>query len=289
MFRCLAPAFREPELDLGGARVALAPFAPQQPPGRRANQGPKLPFRSKYKAISGSLGCGFLAFRRVSGMNDQRRILPFLFMCLVGFIAAACEEKGLTPVVGGGADGSQNPATAGCTDVDGDGFYADCTPTDCNDGDSDQTDGCYACLTPNEGCPCEEDGAVAECGHVSSVVDGFVSCVTGTRECINGNWGACSTDGIETRALPSGSTFQGVSEYPTPCASNPCAPYCHQFPEEDPETHDNAVIDDDGLTLSDSPPPANQGGQSCGGDEQVAERTPLGMILMVDQIGRAHV
>lgn len=218
-------------------------------------------------------------------MTERRSLLPFLLACLAAFVIGACDENHLPPVVGSGHLSQNGPSSDGCTDADEDGFYSDCTPTDCDDADAGQTDACYACQTPNEGCPCEEDGAVAECGHVSSVIDGYVSCVMGTRECVGGEWGACSTDRIETMALPGGgNALQAISENPGPCTGNPCDPYCHEFPNEDPETEDGAVVLPEGVTLKPNPPiidPDN----SCGEDNQEAERTPLGMILMVDRSG----
>src|SRR6187431_1872761 len=59
-----------------------------------------------------------------------------------------------------------------------------------------------ACDTPNEGCECEDQDEVVDCGQVERVSEDYVSCSMGHRTCDGGKWGACVGDRIATLHLP---------------------------------------------------------------------------------------
>jgi len=48
------------------------------------------------------------------------------------------------------------------------------------------------CLTPETGCPCEEEGVALDCGTVSEHRGDYVICSPGTRTCSEGVWGECT-------------------------------------------------------------------------------------------------
>ena len=50
------------------------------------------------------------------------------------------------------------------------------------------------CLTPEVGCPCEEEGVTLDCGTVSEHRGDYVICYPGLRSCTNGAWGECTAD-----------------------------------------------------------------------------------------------
>lgn len=50
------------------------------------------------------------------------------------------------------------------------------------------------CLTPEVGCPCEEEAVAIDCGTVTEMLDGYKICYPGTRTCTEGVWGECTAD-----------------------------------------------------------------------------------------------
>jgi hypothetical protein len=52
------------------------------------------------------------------------------------------------------------------------------------------------CAQHAEGCPCMLEDGEAECGLVTRVSDGYVSCSKGKRLCRYGKWGPCEGDKI---------------------------------------------------------------------------------------------
>jgi hypothetical protein len=51
-----------------------------------------------------------------------------------------------------------------------------------------------ACLTPDMGCPCDEEGVELDCGTVSEHRGEYVICYPGTRTCTDGLWGDCTAN-----------------------------------------------------------------------------------------------
>jgi len=92
------------------------------------------------------------------------------------------------------------------------------------------------CATPNQGCPCEGDGEVVECGKVVEEHDDYVTCSLGHRSCDSGSWSACvgerTTQSTVQGQPPAGSSYRiqalgkGVE---CPAGFDACDPFCHQF------------------------------------------------------------
>ena len=57
------------------------------------------------------------------------------------------------------------------------------------------------CASPNEGCPCEDEGTELDCGKLREQFDDYVTCQMGTRTCENGQWGACRGDRVWPASL----------------------------------------------------------------------------------------
>src|SRR5688572_29667351 len=146
----------------------------------------------------------------------------FVAAALVVSLFAGCSLEG---------NGSTAPGVGFCQDEDGDGFGIGCAAgDDCDDGDPASTDGCYACLKPAPGCPCDEEGARVVCGEVESKVGDQIVCGLGDSVCTQGAWGECIINNTITLAptpMP-GSQPQDFGP-PTKCETNPCDPYCQTF------------------------------------------------------------
>jgi hypothetical protein len=87
------------------------------------------------------------------------------------------------------------------------------------------------CATPQTGCECDE-GAVADCGHVASTHDDYVTCSMGQRACVDGTWSECKTDRqVQIEQIPASSRFR-IEALGTaaacPAGFDPCDPYCQQ-------------------------------------------------------------
>ena len=52
-----------------------------------------------------------------------------------------------------------------------------------------------ACAAANEGCPCADPDAIAEC-QIKRISGDYVTCSPGFRVCANGKWSECIGDGI---------------------------------------------------------------------------------------------
>ena len=50
------------------------------------------------------------------------------------------------------------------------------------------------CLSPEVGCPCEEEDVVLDCGTVTEHRGDYKICYPGTRTCADGVWGECTAD-----------------------------------------------------------------------------------------------
>ncbi|MES1173750.1 MAG: PA14 domain-containing protein [Myxococcales bacterium] len=84
-----------------------------------------------------------------------------------------------------------------------------------------------ACDTPNQGCECQDEGQIVECGQVERVSGDYVSCSTGHRTCADGKWGACIGDSVTTQQLARGKQrIQGLGSGMDCAAANPCDPFC---------------------------------------------------------------
>lgn len=109
------------------------------------------------------------------------------------------------------------------------------------------------CGTPNEGCDCNDPGAVVDCGTVKQQSGDHVSCSMGSRTCLAGKWGACiGTHIVAKNVTAMGSTIHAAAITQGPCPAPPsplanvCDPYCNQ------------IIDDGTLVI-----PGGSGGGSC--------------------------
>jgi Mg-chelatase subunit ChlD len=225
--------------------------------------------------------------------------LPLLVAAICTVLLLGCEQNGRLPSVGTGVDGVVGgDAPTNCVDADLDGFSANCTGTrDCDDNDPEITDECYECATPSEGCACDNEGELAECGHVSSISGDIVSCVVGHRICTGGQWGACDIEGMETRTLSQGGLKTRALADPGACEDedNACDPYCHDYDGAEPDADEPAVVGDGGGVVlepietevpgSGDPVDLPSSNLLCGDDEQTATRAPLGMFLLTDRSG----
>lgn len=57
-----------------------------------------------------------------------------------------------------------------------------------------QQTGSDPCLSPDVGCPCEDEGVVRDCGTVTEMFGDYKICYPGTRTCGAGVWGECTAD-----------------------------------------------------------------------------------------------
>ena len=125
-----------------------------------------------------------------------------------------------------------------------------------------QSTGAAQCVTPNEGCPCDEPGKLVECGKVKYQSGDYVACQMGKRTCAGGRWGACTGTDIVTKSFVAGAPLRGLAlgtgaACPTDPAdplSNVCDPYCNHF-VDDP----SGLVVDGGLVVT------PEGGLTVGG------------------------
>lgn len=150
-------------------------------------------------------------------------------------------------VLGLGLAGAGSSLTACGTDNASPSSGSDGTPTDGHpNGD--------ACANPNEGCPCDVEGATAECGEIKQNVGNYVKCSMGKRTCTGGRWSACNGELLVTKALPS-LKWSALATTSSTCASNPCDPYCSAY-VDDPTGVDAGTgfeVADGGLRLTGGP------------------------------------
>ncbi|MBX3206553.1 MAG: hypothetical protein KF764_15885 [Labilithrix sp.] len=121
-------------------------------------------------------------------------------MAAIAGIVIACGAEGPEATAGGGGPSTGDPAT---------------------------------CATPNDGCPCDEPGAVVDCGKTLERYNDFVLCAAGKRTCIGERWGECSGDGaISTKHVPS-LRFSALQATSTSCGTiNACDPYCVVYSDD---------------------------------------------------------
>ena len=162
------------------------------------------------------------AHGRPAGDSLLRRTLAALAAGLLA-LTGACGSEG---------DASDDPTGSGaagvtaCVDPDGDGFGVGCARgTDCNDDDPKITSECYRCAHPGvEGCPCDDDGAMTECGVLQGTDGATVTCGFGKARCAQGHWGTCDVDVTRSRVLSgAGLSPQGLG--PSQSCNLPCDPY----------------------------------------------------------------
>jgi hypothetical protein len=103
-----------------------------------------------------------------------------------------------------------------------------------------------SCGTPNEDCPCDQPGAVVECGSVEQRSGDYVTCAMGHRSCDGTRWGACQGSVLTTKSLSPGLHMLGLAATPGACAG-PCDPYCEQFAD----VAEAGVFADSGLSFGD--------------------------------------
>lgn len=114
-----------------------------------------------------------------------------------------------------------------------------------------------SCNTPQEGCPCDTEAEVIDCGSVARHSEGYTACSMGTRICEDGKWGACEGDKIAMLpdALP-GVQTQGLGTTKA-CVDNPCDPYCQVVVDDSmglDVTANPGLTVDNGLKLTAVPP-----------------------------------
>jgi hypothetical protein len=125
-----------------------------------------------------------------------------------------------------------------------------------------------SCITPQEGCPCDADAEVIDCGSVVRHSEGYTACSIGQRVCENGVWGACEGDKIAMLpdAVP-GVQAEGLGTTKA-CVDNPCDPYCQVVVDD---SNDLDITGHPGLTLDDglklTTVPADSAASTCTGIE----------------------
>lgn len=114
------------------------------------------------------------------------------------------------------------------------------------------------CGTPQEGCACETEDQVIDCGSVARHSHGYTACSMGTRVCQGGKWGACEGDKIAMLpdAVP-GVQAEGLGSSKA-CIDNPCDPYCQVVVDDsknlDVGNNPGLTAGMDGLALTGVPP-----------------------------------
>src|SRR6186713_1313440 len=95
------------------------------------------------------------------------------------------------------------------------------------------------CATPNEGCACDTEDEVIDCGRVREQHDDYVTCSMGTRSCHDGEWSACLGDRVTLKSTSTGSPGLGtrglgmaqVCPKDAGVEFDPCDPYCNVTPD----------------------------------------------------------
>ncbi len=88
------------------------------------------------------------------------------------------------------------------------------------------------CATPDEGCPCADEGNSVECANTLKQTSGYVTCAQGTRTCTGGQYSACIENG-ESHTLSLAPTPKGgrrllaLGSSVSCAATNPCDPFCN--------------------------------------------------------------
>ncbi len=101
------------------------------------------------------------------------------------------------------------------------------------------------CTTPQEGCACDTEAEVIDCGSVVRHSEGYTACSMGQRVCLDGKWGAC--EGDKVAMLPDsvpGVQTEGLGTTKA-CVNNPCDPYCQVVVDDST----NLMVSNPGLTV----------------------------------------
>jgi len=125
-----------------------------------------------------------------------------------------------------------------------------------------------ACATPREGCACDEEAKVVDCGVVQEKTNSYVLCQHGSRACVDGAWSSCELNG-ETAMVPSPDAPDqkhtlGLGTTASCAAENACDPFCQAIADDavglTPNPATGVQATPTGLTLIQHPlPPA----QAC--------------------------
>ncbi len=109
------------------------------------------------------------------------------------------------------------------------------------------------CRTPTSGCACATEGQTVDCGEKVTNGVGNIVCMTGTRRCVGGHWGACDTSpGTATATHRFGNLAPLGLGSPGACAAS-CDPYCTSYQDTAPGvTPPGFATGDAGITLSGS-------------------------------------
>ncbi len=201
-------------------------------------------------------------------------------------VAWGCSGADVTPLPSLGGAG-ETPGAESCEDRDGDGYgFACALGTDCDDADGAVTDECRRCLTPQEGCPCDAEGQVAQCGQRVAVHDDYVSCVKGERVCDGAAWGPCNlAEGDTYRVLTATRSVHALGGVVNGC-DDACDPQCQGLSVEP------AIISGGGLrtnpdgSVTGAPGgTVTQPGGVCAGETAKALKTKYGIVMMLDSSG----
>jgi N-acetylneuraminic acid mutarotase len=145
---------------------------------------------------------------------------------------------------------------------------------------TDLRDGGYDLCANREqpGCPCETEGGHLVCGKVVEKLHDQIVCGKGVSVCTQGTWSECSLNNSDLSSVTVTEKSAGLSLQSlgaaSPCAGNPCDPYCVTFPDstqggvQNPGT--NISVGDQGLstvtvpTNNCTPLTCAAQGKSCG-------------------------
>lgn len=137
------------------------------------------------------------------------------------------------------------------------------------------------CSRPREGCPCDEDGALAECGSIKEQRGSYLICWRGARVCEDGQWGECVNESLvliptSTRAK----ALQGLrltSLGKAESCENLCDPECTLMSDtpDGLEVPDDLTVSPEGLTLVSS---------SSGGSCSDVNLTPSNTTVTITNI-----
>jgi hypothetical protein len=134
-------------------------------------------------------------------------------------------------------------------------------------GSTGNTPSMRDCRTPQQGCACDVEGEVIDCGHVARRSGDYTACSMGTRACVDAKWGACEGDKIAM--LPDfvpGVQAEGLGTSKA-CIDNPCDPYCQVVVDDskglDVSNTPGLTAGNDGLSINPQPP--NPAANSCTG------------------------
>lgn len=85
------------------------------------------------------------------------------------------------------------------------------------------------CRTPTEGCACATEGETVDCGEKVTNTAGNLVCMTGSRRCVQGNWGTCDTSPSTSTASRSFGNVAPLGLGAVGACTTPCDPYCSAY------------------------------------------------------------